>query len=482
MSWGAGEAQDRAIRVLMSLAEDLNVGRDESSLLKTMLQHVVEALALTGGVAFLLDDDEALIPAAEVNITRDGAAPALEVARSATESDRPIVREIGDAGWLAATSLRTSHRLFGSLVLCCEQSGEAAPEAELLQALGRQIGAGLENVRLFAELRASSERTVILSRITGALTASMDLKTTLPLFAGQIATLVDFDRLMAGFVNDSGDYIEVFGHPEGTGWGLGGVVPVVGSGPGFVVLNCKAILQHDLLRSHRFIDDMRLLEEGVRSYILLPISARGRAIGVLGFAAQRINVYGDSSLVRLQPVADAVALALENVRLFQKTRELSITDEVTPLFNFRHFHQILSRELKLVDRYQSILSLIFVDLDRFKPINDQWGHLRGSRVLREVGFLLRSAVRETDYPARYGGDEFCVICPQTERVAARELADRIKELIEGHTFLQEEGINARLGLSYGIASYPEDAQSKETLIRLADERMYADKEIRKAGR
>jgi diguanylate cyclase (GGDEF)-like protein len=174
-----------------------------------------------------------------------------------------------------------------------------------------------------------------------------------------------------------------------------------------------------------------------------------------------------------------VALGFENVRLFQKTRELSITDEVTPLYNFRFFHQILDRELKLVDRYRSVLSLIFVDLDRFKPINDQYGHLRGSRTLREVGFLLRAAVRETDYPARYGGDEFVVILPQTDGTAARALAEKLRRLIEEHTFLQEEGINARIGCSMGVATYPLEARSKESLIRLADERMYADKETRK---
>jgi diguanylate cyclase (GGDEF)-like protein len=155
---------------------------------------------------------------------------------------------------------------------------------------------------------------------------------------------------------------------------------------------------------------------------------------------------------------------------------------VTPLYNFRYFHQILDRELKLVDRYRSMLSLIFADLDRFKPINDQYGHLRGSRTLREVGFLIRAAVRETDYPARYGGDEFVVILPQTDLAAATVLAEKLRRLIEGHTFLQEEGINVRLGMSYGIATYPSDASTKESLIRLADKRMYEDKGERKTGR
>jgi two-component system cell cycle response regulator len=248
------------------------------------------------------------------------------------------------------------------------------------------------------------------------------------------------------------------------------------------VLNNRSVVQRDLLHNHRFIEDMRLLEEGIRSYVLLPLNARGRSIGVLALGSQQSGTYDDATLALLQPLADSVALAFENVRLFQKTRELSITDEVTPLYNFRFFHQILDRELKLVDRYKSVLSLIFVDLDRFKPINDQYGHLRGSRVLREVGFLLRAAVRETDYPARYGGDEFVIILPQTDNEAAHSLASKLRRLIEEHTFLQEEGINARIGASLGVATYPLEIRTKEGLIRLADERMYQDKETRSAGR
>jgi diguanylate cyclase (GGDEF)-like protein len=103
-------------------------------------------------------------------------------------------------------------------------------------------------------------------------------------------------------------------------------------------------------------------------------------------------------------------------------------------------------------------------------------------VLREVGFLLRAVVRETDYPARYGGDEFVVVLPQTDRTAAVAVGEKLRALIEGHTFLQEEGINARIGVSLGIATYPGETRSKEALIRLADQRMYDDKGERKAGR
>jgi diguanylate cyclase (GGDEF)-like protein len=471
--------QDRTIRTLVAVIGDLSIEREQGGLVRSTLEHIVAALSTSGGVTFLFDADGALYGAASVNISAAEHAVALELALASLGDDRPSVKETLDGGWYALAPLVTQGQTVGVLVLRDSGPEGLPPARDLLEILGKQIATGLENVRLYAELRASSERASMLNRISASLAAGRDLRTVIPAFAKEIATIQPFDRLACAFVNDSGDYIEVVGHPEDTTWGLGGVIPVVGSGPGLVVLNGKAVLQPDLLRNHRFIEDMRLLEEGIRSYLLLPLNARGRAIGVLALGSVEVGAFDESSLARLQPLADAVSLAFENVRLFQRTRELSITDELTPLYNARFFHQILDRELKLVDRYESVLSLIFVDLDRFKPINDTYGHLRGSRVLREVGFLLRAAVRETDYPARYGGDEFVVILPQTDGAAARQLGEKLRGQIEGHVFLQEEGINAELGVSLGVATYPVDATTKEALIRLADERMYQDKDRRK---
>jgi len=473
------EAQDRTIRALMSLVDDLTVEVDEEGLLSSTLEHVVRTLGVTGGLTLLADSERVLRAAAQFRAPSHDMAATMELARASLDRERPLVKESDSGGWLAAAPLMTKQRQLGVLTIHDAADDSMAPDLELLEALGKQIGTGLDNARLYAELRASSTRLEFLNRISSALAARMDLKTVVPAFAKEIAALQDFDRLACGFVNESGDYIEITGYPDEATWGLGSVLPVVGSGPGSVVLNNRAILQRDLLHDHRFIEDMRLLEEGIRSYVILPLNSRGRGIGVLALGSTRSEAYDEATLAHVQPLADSVALAFENVRLFQKTRELSISDEVTPLYNFRFFHQILDRELKLVDRYKSVLSLIFVDLDRFKPINDQFGHLRGSRVLREVGFLLRAAVRETDYPARYGGDEFVVILPQTDAEAACALADKLREMVEGHTFLQEEGINARIGMSTGVATYPIEARSKESLIRLADERMYKDKEDRR---
>jgi diguanylate cyclase (GGDEF)-like protein len=467
--------EDARMLALLALAREISVDRDDRAILRGALEALVKSLDILGGTAFLAEASDDLTPTADYRIPIPDDAETAAALRRCLWAGRPQVFERSDAGWLAAIPLYAAEITIGVLALH-DRTVQAPPlDPFFLEAVGRQIGAAVGIARRFADLTASASRVETLNKMIATLTSGMELKAVISDFAAQVATVERFSRLICALLNDSEDYIEITGHPDNAAWGLGTVVPVVGSGPGSVVLSGRAIVLEDLLHGRRFIEDMRLLEEGIRSYALIPLRARGCAIGALGLGSRSAGFYGDATIARLQPLADSVALALENARLLQKTRELSITDEVTPLFNFRFFHQMLDRELKLVDRYRSFLSLIFIDLDRFKPINDQHGHLRGSRVLREVGFLLRAAVRETDYPARYGGDEFVIVCPQTDHIAAQSIGEKLQRMIEEHVFLQEEGINARIGASIGVATYPSEATAKEALIRLADARMYEAK-------
>ena len=469
---------ERTLRALVDLTDLLSRLNEEPELLRAGVQVVAEALE-PGGAALWMGASSA-----ELQATLEGGStcPDLEacaaLAAEVFDDGEPRVRGLTDGGWVAAASVGPRERPLGVLSAHDARPSCAPPALAVLSALAGQIGTHLERVRLAHELASTTARLHVLHRLTATLTSEMDLAHAVTAFASEIAPLQEFGRLACGFLNESGDYLEIVGHPAGTAWGFGPVHPVVGSGPGLVVQTGQPVLEQDLLHHHRFIEDLRLLEEGVRSYILLPLNARGRIMGVLALGSAPEGAFDLAAVDRLRPLADAAGLALDNVRLLHKTRELSITDEVTPLYNFRFFHQILERELKMVDRYHSCLSVIFIDLDRFKPINDQYGHLRGSRVLREVGFLLRAAVRETDYPVRYGGDEFVVILPQTDGAAAGVLAQKLRRLIESHSFLQEEGIGARIGASLGVATYPVEADSKDALVRLADSRMYAEKETR----
>jgi diguanylate cyclase (GGDEF)-like protein len=175
------------------------------------------------------------------------------------------------------------------------------------------------------------------------------------------------------------------------------------------------------------------------------------------------------------------AIAIENAILFQRTEQLTITDDLTKLFNSRYLNLYLSREIKRCKRHGIPLSIIFLDLDGFKSVNDLHGHLAGSATLTEVGTILAQAVRESDILARYGGDEFVVVLPETPAAGALVIAERIRKSIAAHSFLRGQGLEARISASFGIAAYPDHALTPEGLIQKADQAMYRVKERDKNG-
>jgi len=217
------------------------------------------------------------------------------------------------------------------------------------------------------------------------------------------------------------------------------------------------------------------------SILCAPLSSRGRTIGVVEIINRVGGRFTKADLEMLLTLVEPCAIAIENAMLFQKAEQLTITDDLTKLFNSRYMNLYISREIKRCKRHGIPLSVIFLDLDGFKSINDQYGHLAGSRTLSEVGQILLQAVRESDILARYGGDEFVVVLPETPPSGALVIAERIRKAIESHAFLEAQGLKARISASFGIASYPDHALTPEGLIQKADQAMYRVKERNKNG-
>ena len=211
-----------------------------------------------------------------------------------------------------------------------------------------------------------------------------------------------------------------------------------------------------------------------------PLACRGRTVGALVAVdrapATREPRFAAASLAALRAALEPGAIALDNALRIERAEALSVTDDLTQLYNSRYLSQVLRRETKRASRSGRPLSLLFIDLDGFKGVNDTHGHLAGSSALVEAAAVIRISARETDVVARFGGDEFALVLPDTGSDGALAVGERIREKIAAHRFLQKDGLDINLTVSVGVATLPDVAASAEQLIQAADEAMYWVKE------
>ena len=232
--------------------------------------------------------------------------------------------------------------------------------------------------------------------------------------------------------------------------------------------------------------DRRLLRvEASAAVVGLPLECRGGTVGALvaidRAAASREPRFDRATFNVLEAALQPCAIAIDNAMRMQRAEALSVTDDLTQLYNSRYLSQVLRRETKRASRSGRPLSLLFIDLDGFKSINDSHGHLYGSRALVEAASVIRASARETDIVARFGGDEFALVLPDTGSDGAMFVGERIREKIAAWSFLRSDGLNISLTVSVGVATLPDVADSAEELIQAADEAMYRIKDRGKNG-
>jgi diguanylate cyclase (GGDEF)-like protein len=243
---------------------------------------------------------------------------------------------------------------------------------------------------------------------------------------------------------------------------------------GWVAQHGEVVIVPDTSKDTRFfgkVDEKTKME--TRSIVAVPVKFRDTCLGVI----ELINCVGPDGfdprdLKLLEALSDFAAIALENARHVKRIHELTIKDDCTSLYNARHMGFILDTEIYRSQRYNYEFSIVFIDLDHFKQVNDTHGHLVGSRLLAEMGDALKTNCRLIDFAFRYGGDEFVILLPQTSKDNAIKVARRLHRLIRETVWLTNEGLNIRITPSVGLAAYPADSKTKEGLLHLADESMY----------
>jgi diguanylate cyclase (GGDEF)-like protein len=313
--------------------------------------------------------------------------------------------------------------------------------------------------------------------VARAITSSIELDSILRTILEQMAHYFrpeSWSLLMLDEAKHELYYALAAGHSEDD---LRGVRLPAGQGVAWMALDKgESILVEDVTKDPRFagvpLPPLPRKTRGPVSLLCIPVQARGKTIAVIQLVNSRPEGLNDFAMYFLHVLTDYTAIAIENATAMERIRELTITDDCTGLYNARHLYKMLDAEVDRSVRTKIPFSVVFIDLDHFKSVNDTYGHLIGSQLLAEVGSCIRSGLRNIDSAYRYGGDEFVALLPHTPKPAAIEVARRLYRTLRGHNFLEAENINKKIRASFGLATFPEDGSSVQDLIHTADEMMY----------
>ena len=345
-----------------------------------------------------------------------------------------------------------------------EEDGEGSLETE--------DGTLIENT-VFHEIAATHVEIQALYEISRVLGKSLKVSETLSLLAEKIQKLVPYASCAIFLMDSQTDKLVPY-HVAGLhAEELEGVNLRVGDGiTGWVAAHKQYLM--NVSPAPDFMDS-EVLHSAYRSCLVMPLSLNNSIVGVISLYSDQPSDYHQDHLRFMETIADHAATAIRNAIIYEETEENAYTDVLTGLPNLRFFHVLMERKLKRLSHLGQPVTLLMMDLESFKEVNDRFGHKTGDRILVEIATLLRSHLRESDTCVRYAGDEFVAILPGVNKENSTYAIQRIQNALDEHRIMIDEHNTAQVGISIGAATFPEDGREPDILLVVADQAMYRDK-------
>ena len=348
----------------------------------------------------------------------------------------------------------------------------------------QQPGSRREARLALDDIAAAQQETMGLYTLVQSISGSLHLEAVADTLLGCTRQIVSCDACALFLPDDEGQYLRCAAAQGVNERHLLGSLARMGT-----YLTGRAFGRGEMIRASFMPQDLALRDVSdtwtpFRSTLIVPLLVGGKAIGTLNLYAESPEAFSPDSQRVLRLVATQASQAIDNARRFTEVQETAYTDALTGLRNARYLREFLERELNRAGRDQSSIAVLNIDLDKFKPINDRYGHAMGDQILKDVADILNTHVRSYDLAARYAGDEFVVVLTRASRMAAEVVAEKLKHAVErhAHKIIAREPDFPQLGISVGIAIYPEEAMDLQGLLCRSDAAMYEDKRGRHAQR